>query len=638
MVVRLHAFCMSSILCCLSFAQTVDRIDSLNLTPGKTAELRIHGNKLSGPICVWTPFGTFSASAVDPKTQDALIQCAVEVPAGLTPGCYEFRTLSSAGTSDARFVVVDDLPSFPGADLSEDRTAPTSLPTACCVDGHLAPLKSKFFQLSLKQEQSISIEVFARRLDSLLDPVLVLRDSRGNEIDFADDTLGLSGDAFLGFTPKQDDDYLLELRDVEYSGSGGHFFHLRIGQIPLVQGVFPRRTSAGKISVVTEALADFQTSVEFNNPGIQQHQPFALPSTAGSGLGSVEFIAESPGLEVEPNNEKNNATDVAKKRFVAGRIQVPGDVDWYRITTDRKQHLCVTAHTRELGSPADLLLEVYDSKGKKLQQVDDVSEMDAQLSTVLTEAGDYFFSVRELSHGGGSIWTYDLEIDLGGRLELASKVDRLRIPAGGTAVVPVSIKRHGIAEPFPLSFEDLPPGMISSEVIVQPNQKTAFVAIRLAEQPLQTPLNKLQLAGRLSTGLEIPVHFRPDLEKIPKHRQLRPQTGTFISNGPAAQFSVTSAESLVKLPVGGQAKIALKATRSKEWTHPIRVESAILKAELPPGVSVEAVSLEADAGELVLTATKEAMAGRYSISLSCTSKKDKTVIVQPVSTITVEVE
>lgn len=637
-VVRLFAFCLLSLCCCPSFTQVVDRIDSVNLSPGRTAELKIYGKQLTDAECVWTPFGTFAASEVESKTKDTLVKSTVLVPADQTPGCYEVRILTPAGLSDARFFLVDDLPSFTDATSSEDRSMPTLLPTACCVGGHLAPLKSKFFQFSLRKGRPVSIEVYARRMDSLLDPVMTLRDAEGNEVGFIDDTLGMSGDAFLRFEPPQDGAYMLELRDVEYSGSPAHFFHLRVGQMPLVQGVFPRRTSSGKLRFVAEGQNDVLSSVEFDHSQSELVRQVVLASTDGGGLGNVELIERMAILEAEPNNDMSAATDIEGQRYVAGRMESYGDVDWYRITSDRKQQLCVTAHTRELGSPADVVLELYDAKGKKLQQVDDAQLMDAQISTMLARPGDYFFSVRELTEGGGSIWTYDLEIDLGGRLELSADVEHLSVPTGGAAVVPVAVKRHGIAESFELEFRDLPSGLTSSPVIVQPNQNTAFVTIKLTEQPLQSPLNRISLVGKRPSGHEVPTRFRPAPEKVPKQKQLRPQAGMFASRRPAAQFSVASAVDSVKLPIGGQAKVTLHARRSSGWTHPIRVESAIARAELPLGISIAMTSIESDAGELTLIAGDAAKAGRYSISLSCTSQKDKTTIVQPVPTITVDVE
>ena len=637
-VARLAALCLLSLCCCPGRAQVVDRIDSVNLSPGRKADLKIYGKQLTDAVCLWTPFGTFTASEVESKTKDTLVKSNVVVPAGRAPGCYEVRILTPAGLSDARFVLVDDLPSFTDTKSSDDKSMPTVLPTACCVGGHLEPLKSKFFQFSLGKEESVSFEVYARRLDSMLDPVMTLRDAAGNEVGFADDTLGMSGDAFLRFEPPRDGDYTLELRDVEYSGGPAHFFHLRVGQMPQVQGVFPRRTSSGQLSFVAEGQADVLSSVEFEHSQSELVRQVVLASIDGSGLGSVEWIERAAILETEPNNEMSDATDIEGQRYVAGRMQSAGDIDWYRITSDRKQHLCVTAHTRELGSPADVVLELYDSKGKKLQQVDDIQLMDAQISTLLAKPGDYFFSVRELTEGAGSIWTYDLEVELGGRLELSADVEHLSVPAGGAAVVPIAVKRHGIAEPVELEFKGLPSGLRSSPVIVQPNQNTAFVTIRLTEQPLQAPLNRIFLVGKRSSGNEVPTRFRPAPEKVPKQKLLRPQAGMFASQRPAAQFSVASAADSLKLPIGGQAKVSLHVKRSSGWTHPIRVESAIAKAELPLGISITTTRIESDAGELILTADRAASAGRYSISLSCTSQKDKTTIVQPVPTITIDVE
>lgn len=638
-VFRIIAFGLWSVCCCCpGFAQTIDRIDCVDLAPGKTAQLTIYGNKLAAPVLLWTPFGTFAATAVDAKTSDTKAKCSVAVPNDQPPGRYEVRVLAGTSLSDSRFVLVDDLPFHDETKLSHDKSAPTTMPTACCVTGHLPPVRSTFFRFQLTQGQPVSFEVYARRLDSLLDPVLTLRDPNGNEVGFTDDTPGLSGDAFLRVQPALDGEYTLELRDVEYSGGAGHFFHFRVGQMPLVQAVFPRRTSSGKINFVAQGLADVVADVDFDDSKQATMQPAVLPSAAGSGLANFELTEQPPVLEIEPNDNLATAMDVTGKHLVAGRIQTSGDEDWYKISSDSKQHLCVTTHTRQLGSPVDVVLELYDSKGRKLRQVDDVQPLDAQLSMLLPRPGDYFFRVRELTQSGGPFWTYDLEIEFGGRLELSTSVEHLSVPAGGVSVVPVSVKRHGVAEPLELAFKVLSPAVNSLPVIVQSNQNTAFVTVGVTGQTTESAISQLRLVGQLPSGYEIPVHFRRDPKKGLQHKLLRPETRLFLSRGPVASFSVHSNVAAVKLSVGGEIRIPLTVVRKDNWDHPIQVESAIPKAELPAGISVQTINLKAEAGELILAAEDQTKPGRYSISLSCTSKKDKTVVVQPVPTITVDVE
>ncbi len=58
--------------------------------------------------------------------------------------------------------------------------------------------------------------------------------------------------------------------------------------------------------------------------------------------------------------------------------------------------LLVVARTRELSSPTDVLLELYNSEGGKVAENDDVGLRDAELTFMLPAAGDYFLKVGEM--------------------------------------------------------------------------------------------------------------------------------------------------------------------------------------------------------------------------------------------------
>ena len=88
---------------------------------------------------------------------------------------------------------------------------------------------------------------------------------------------------------------------------------------------------------------------------------------------------------------------------------------------------------------------------------------------------------------------------------------------------------------------------------------------------------------------------------------------------------------------GGEIKTTVNSTRTGDWNQPIDVASAIPAAELPTGITVAAGKIEKHTTEIVIKADENAAVGKYTISLQGTLKKDKTTVVQPVPTITLEV-
>ena len=622
---------------CFTFpasGQTVDRIESFDLSPGQSANLTAYGKGLTDIICLWTPFGEFPGKAIDEKNKDLVAAFEGVVPSNLTPGVYATRVVTNAGVSSAQFIVVDDLPSFRLPDACEANPPQVTAPNVGCINGQINPLKPKFFGLNLMKNQTVCVEVFARRIDSPLDPILKLSDSQGPELVFIDDTPGLSGDAQFQFTAPADGRYVLELSDVKFSGGGSHMFHLRIGSFPLTQATFPRRVSDGQLAFVADQHADIQATVAVTETLPQSIQQAAIAGVGGSALATVIPLQQAQLLEVEPNNEQVTATLVdSNAAAIAGRIQAPGDVDWYRIAVGKPQHLCVTAHTRKLRSPADLVLEIYDSASKKLQSSDDTGQLDAQLSVQLPAAEDYFLCVKDLSEQGGAAWTYDLDVDYAGRLEVSTKLDRIAVPRGGTVAIPIQIKRLGASNPFQLSVVGLPEGLESSVVFVSPQQTTAVVALYANSTASAFKCTRLQLQAALSSGKTVPVVLSPASADSAGDNLLRYQTGLFAYPAQAAAYSLASNVSELTVAPGSEVKLVITATRSADWSHPIEILSAVPADQLPTGITIETTQIAAKNAEVLVKASNDAIPGRYSVSLTGTSTHEKTVVVQAIPTI-----
>ena len=87
-----------------------------------------------------------------------------------------------------------------------------------------------YFGFTAKQGQTLEIHVWARRLRSELDSVLILYNAQGGAIASNDDNGG--PDSFIRFAVPADGEYFLEVRD--HLRRGGNSFHYRIEVSPLV--------------------------------------------------------------------------------------------------------------------------------------------------------------------------------------------------------------------------------------------------------------------------------------------------------------------------------------------------------------------------------------------------------------------
>ena len=617
---------------------TIDRIITSNFAPGQQASLTAYGKGLKDVMYLWSPIGTF-AYVADEKPDESVAYFDGMVSENVLPGVYETRVVTKHGVSGRKYLVVDDLPTFSPPDNCEVNPPRTVAPAVCCINGQINALKPRYVSLAMKKGQKLTIEVFARRLDSLMDPVLQFSNSDGKEIAFADDTPGLAGDALLAITAPADDTYTLQLRDVQYSGGAGHFFHLRIGGFAPVQGTLPRRTSIGSDVQLVSDLSDAILTKAAIKASL------SLPVTAntdyGSSIGTVVATDVAPIMEIDPNDTRETATLIpAEARSIAGRFDKSGDVDWYQIELTNGQHLCVTTHTRIVGSPADVVLQLWDSNGKMLQESDDVGSYDAQLSLKAPASGRFYIAVRELTGQGGPSWTYDADVQCDGRLELSTQVDTIALPQGGAAAIPVTVKRHGIDGSFELRAVNLPPGLTADPVVVTNRQKTASLTIRCGDDApadFRSPLKIESIAAAEEPPVTVMYRPAPPKNGI-NHRLPRHESGVFGYTTGSAEFSLQVSPATVIITKGSESTISITAKRTADWTQPIDIASTIAAAELPLGITVDATKIEKDSAAVVVKAADNTVPGRYTISLQGTLKKDKTTIVQPVPTISLDVK
>ncbi len=142
-----------------------------------------------------------------------------------------------------------------------------------------------FYGFTATKGQVFDISVFARRLRSELDPILVVYNAQGGGLASNDDAAG--PDSALRFTAPADGEYFVRVYD--HLGRGGPGYHYRIE----VTAIAPE---------LTLGIAEFQQYVE---PKIAIAQGNRLPLLITAGRkdfgGPLEFLGENlpPGITIE---------------------------------------------------------------------------------------------------------------------------------------------------------------------------------------------------------------------------------------------------------------------------------------------------------------------------------------------------
>jgi len=270
----------------------------------------------------------------------------------------------------------------------------------------------------LKKGQRVLVEVAARRIDSKLDPTLVLLDPAGRELKKIKE--GAGADPVLDFTAPAEGRYLLKLYDEIYGGGNDYFYRLTASAAPYVDFIFPPSGPAGSTNQYTlygrnlpggkvvPGLTSHGSPLEMlpvnvSLPGDEASRTrlalstsaplarawqdcieFRLPAPSGpANLVSI-YYAKTPTvvLELEPNNTAAEAQRIAVPCEVAGQFYAERDMDWYEFEAKKGQTLWIEAISSQLGLASDPFLAVYRVKKDDAKKDDRAQPQQTEIAQV----------------------------------------------------------------------------------------------------------------------------------------------------------------------------------------------------------------------------------------------------------------
>ncbi len=627
----------------------VDRLDGPALRPGQPAAVMVVGKQLQGSIALWTPVGTLRPKAGADLSKDQPVSFEGTIAAEAVPGIYPVRLVTSHGVSEAAWTVVDDLPFIAISAEADNRTTGQPLTLPCCITGSTAAVASRTFKLSLAAGQAFTAEVFARRIGSDLDPVLRLAGPDGKELIWSDDFPGLEGDCQFRFEAPAAGEYTLELRDVRYSGGARHFFHLRLARMPLTAAALPRIASTGKPVSITDTTGTVIGEVAPPATPAEDLLPvsFRAADADAASIAAVAVTASPVLIESEPNSTREQAGEVpADVGVISGVFQTPADADWFRINAAAAGPLLILARTRDVGSPCDLVLQLYKEDGGKLAESDDAGPRDAELSVQLPAAGNYFLKVSELAGRGGPEWCYALNVFQTKPAVIATApADRLNIPRGGSASLPLTLRRFQTSTPLLVEPAALPATLRMEPFTVHAKQAVVPVtltAVDPAAAPSDADWGPILLKISAPDGSVPPALLQlnpppPKKQDAELFRSRRSRSDLFAAVTPVAEFSLAPDPVSIAVTQGAAATVTIRSVRAADWTVPIEIALATPADQLPPGLTVTGGSMAAGELAVTITAAADAAVGPCTLFLQGKSKKDKAEPVRPVPPIRVDV-
>ena len=571
-------------------AQIAPRLDPLPVVwfqRGTTNELTVSGDGIQpGAIVQFTGSGitgslqlptstnlTIEASgsglSASPPAASAKSTALRLVLAANTPlGAQEMRILGPNGVSNGQQLNVSDLVEVREQEPNDtpERAQRLDLPRA--VSGVIRQSAgADYFKFHARAGEHVILDVQANRTGSPLDASIEVFDSTGREVARSEDVHGL--DPFLDFTPPAEGDFVLKLHDLRFQGGDAYRYRLVAGVVPYLERLFPfggQRGTTVEVQLAGQNLegADrLSLSIAAGTP--TGRQDIRAKTAAGSSNPLPFEASDLPDYrEAEPNNSKEEANIVRPPVAIQGHLDKAGDADLFRFKPDRDQRLVLEVHARRFGSPLDALLTLMDAGGNVLQRNDDdAGGTDARIEADFKAGQEYLVSLRDLVDRGGPAFGYRLTLqapDTTPGFTVTANAGRVRVHAGGHTAVRVEVaRRQGLDGIVTVAAENLPPGVSSSPVILDPRGANFGWLILSADATAASgnvPLRLVAAAEHAGRQQKRAVNL--------------PEAG-FLTVLPAAPFSLAVAEASVTLEQNSTGGVEVAVARRDGFNGDVKV-------------------------------------------------------------------
>ncbi|MGC3969231.1 MAG: pre-peptidase C-terminal domain-containing protein [Pirellulales bacterium] len=413
------------------------------------------------------------------KPEQAKHKIRFTAKADALPGVREFRLVTPQGLSTVGQLLVVRDPVFveTGKNNTPEEANAVKLPTAVCGAVEAAE-DVDYFKFSVEAGKTLVFHVRSARMEDKIhdlqahiDPIIALKNSAGVVLAANDNFF--YGDPLLSYTFKTAGDYFLEVRDVRYQGNQYWQYCVEINDRPLVTTVMPAVVKAGTKAAVElvgvnlpagsrgdlEVPADAKPGPRWIAPRMGNQTLNPVPVIVASGSVTTESTAAKPTPETPQ--------DVAVPTIVAGRINAPGEADRYSFAAKKGELFTFEVCARRAQSNLDSMLGIYDERGRRIVESDDVQIHRWLTSDSLQEGwaapadGKYVVEIRDLHSRGGPGFTYGLKVTRGEPYFLLhADMDKVLLPGDvGGQVFVRCVRKNGFAGEVQLSVEGLPLGV-----------------------------------------------------------------------------------------------------------------------------------------------------------------------------------
>lgn len=587
-------------------APTVRQVTLGGVQAGVAATLTIDGEDLLPDSQVVLPV-PLTAQEVQPGGNAKRIVVKLTIAADAPAGIYPLRVVNRAGISNSYPLAVDRLPQQPFAESLAE------LPAA--LHGNLtggATLRTRF---QGRAGMPLVVEVESKRLASSLDPVLHVYDSGGRQIGWAQPTLALFGDCRVVARLPADGEYTITLHDAQYAGKPPGRFRLKVGDLQFADRVFPlavQRQSSATLQLVGNIAAPVAWTAESSSAVAAAPWP---PQSNPSGIRPGILVSDFPEVVEDPAQAGKQEVP-APPVGINGRIAASGEEDRFLLAVQPGSKLRVDVIAQRAGSPLDGVLSVQRVGGGQIAGNDDrPGTVDPGLDfQVPADTQQVALVLRDLHGRGGESFVYRITVapQDQGDFRLLLDDDRINLPAGGTALVRLTVQRDGYQGPIELAFDSLPSGVTAEGLSIPAGMDQALVSLTAGAEAAGHVVTVLR--GRaVQEGVQLTrAAAGPDSPLAAAQPWLRHQIA--VATAPGLPLGVQWSSDDFRLLRGAKVRLPVRVQRGEGTQGPIRL--SLLTTQKVPQIAdgpnkgkpdqdrairlAEAVELAADQSEALL--------------------------------------
>ena len=450
---------------------------------GTSVAVTIQGKIGDGALRVWC-----SRPGVKVTLPEKPGPITVELAADAEPGVCWLRFFNEEGSSGLRPFVIGTLPEINEVEPNDDWAKAQSLTeTSVVVNGqHVKGGDADSFSVALKQGQTVVASLMASHvIGSTQDATLQVLGPNGFVLEQNEDDQGF--DPQLAFTAPADGTYFLRTwslpmapdSSIRLFGSPAAVYRLTVTTGPFVDRVLPLAVQAGatrRLEVRGWSVSDGVVDVEPPLSAVGERFVWPLLNWSHRLPASVFVVPHPTIIEQEPNDLAQSQA-VELPISVTGHVASPRDVDAFRFTGKKGQRLRFEVIARDVGSPLDPVLRIYDAKGTVLKEADDDGKesVDPDIEFALPADGEYRVTVTDRFTHHGERYVYLLNItESSPDFALSVVGDSFVVQPDKEFEVPVTVSRAaGFAEAIELSVVGLPDGVTVAPSKSEPKGESA---------------------------------------------------------------------------------------------------------------------------------------------------------------------